>query len=59
MNNEKKNVPDVWGAGRKLPDNWGKSNIDGSSGSPWSANKKNSADSGQLEVACMGKLRKR
>lgn len=54
MNNEKKNVPDVWGAGRKLPDNWGKSNIDGSSGSPWSANKKTLPTQGNLKSPVWG-----
>lgn len=54
MNNEKKNVPDVWGAGRKLPDNWGKSNIDGSSGSPWSANKKTLPTQGNLKSLVWG-----
>lgn len=54
MNNEKKSVPDVWGSGRKLPDNWGKSNIDSSSGSPWSANKKTMPTQGNLKSPVWG-----
>ena len=54
MNNEKKSVPDVWGSGRKLPDNWGKSNIDSSSGSPWSANKKTLPTQGNLKSPVWG-----